>query len=604
MTVTVPKAGDFTPEELVAMVLQHAVDISVAYSKEAGNVIPPPADIVLTVPSFYTHLERKALMDAAHLANLNVLGLIDETTAAALHYATDKNFEEEQVFLFYNMGSSSLQVSIVKFYQYEHKSGFGKPKPVPALQVLSKAWDTTLGGLSWDNVLVEYFADEFNKLWRSKTGNDKNDIRTVQRPMTKIRLAANKAKHVLSANLEYPVQLDALHDDISLKIKVTRQEMESLTESLLERAIQPVHQALNEANLTTFNLTGVELLGGGMRIPSIQTALSNVLKPIQLGLHMNADESMALGAAFAGANVSTAFRVRHVGLTDLTPLAQQITLTNLGEPMMNVVVVEEEEDKDDKDKKSDVAVTTTGWERKFQPYEESPKTKEGEEKEEETADEVWTKTATLFKGNSKIGVKKTIAFTHDQDVHCALDYNLEASSDSVTSLSLFSSDGGDDSGSSTSSSNTLAALERYEISGVSEFSKELKEKGLEGKAKVSLQFELTSSGITSLIKAEATMEETYTVEEEVEVDDEEEGGNSTNSTTTDDVNTTFDATTEEDKTEADKKDTTATEEETEKNESNETESNETDASNSTEEKAPEEKKKKKKFIQVQKVGFA
>ena len=545
LTLTVPKAGEFTPEELVAMVLHHAVDISVEYAKEAGSVIPPPTDLVLTVPSFYTQVERRALLDAAKLANLNVLGLIDEVTAAALHYATDKNFDEEQVILFYNMGASSLQVSIVKFFSYDHKSGFAKPKPTPALQVLAKAFDTTLGGLEWDKFLVDFMADKFNKVWREKTGDDSKDIRQVQRPMTKLRLAANKAKHVLSANNEYPIQLDALHDDVSLKFTLTRDDLETMTAPLLERAVQPVLRALEMAEMTTSNLTGVELLGGGMRVPSVQTKLAAALEPVELGLHMNADESMALGAAFAGANVSTAFRVRHVGMTDIAPLAQQITLHNLGPSIAT------EETKDETE--------ATGWDRKFQPYTE-PAKKEGE-------DEVWNKKATLFKANSKMGVKKTIAFTHDQDVHCSLDY-VE---------SELHAPGSD------------LSLERFEISGVEEFSKEMQERGLESKPKVSLQFELSASGITSLVKAEASMEETYTVEEEVEVDDDDEDKDD-NATETESSETTEDA-----------KDETADKEESEESEteSNETDANETEAGNSTEEAVPE--KKKKKTIKVEKV---
>ena len=471
LSLSVPKAGDFTPEELVAMVLQHAVEISVKYAQESGSEIPPPSDIVLTVPSYCTQIERKALLDAADVAGLNVLTLIDETTAAALHYAMDKNFEEDQIFLFYNLGAASLQVNIVRLFQYEVKSGVGKPKSVPALQVLAKTWDSTLGGLAWDHVLVEYLADEFNKMWRKKSGDESKDIRSVQRPMTKIRLAANKAKHVLSANSEYFVGLDSLHDDVSLNLKVTREDLEKLAQPLLERAVKPVVDALAMAEITTANLTGVELLGGGMRVPSVQSKLAEALAPVELGLHMNADESMALGAAFAGANVSTAFRVRPVGMTDLTPFAQQITLTNLP------ASTDEE--------------SGSGWFRK---------SKSNSDAKKESEDDDWNKKTTLFKANSKMGIKKTIAFTHDKDVHCALDY-VEAD---------------------TLASGTDLNLERYEVSGVAEFSKELSEKGLEGKPKVSLQFEMTPSGITTLVKAEASMEEVYTVQEEVEVDDDED----------------------------------------------------------------------------------
>jgi hypoxia up-regulated 1 len=148
---------EFTPEELVAMVLTHAVDISVAYAAEQGGPMNvAPKDIVLTVPSFATQKERLALLDAATLADINVLTLIDETTAAALHYAMDKTFVDgEQLLLFYNMGASSLQVSLIRFFSYEQPQKYGKPKASPALEVLSKAWDITLGGTAFDHLLVE-----------------------------------------------------------------------------------------------------------------------------------------------------------------------------------------------------------------------------------------------------------------------------------------------------------------------------------------------------------------------------------------------------------------------------------------------------------------
>lgn len=437
------------------MVLSHAVDISVAYAAESGTSIPPPKDCVLTVPIFATVLERRALLDAAALADLNVLTLIDENTAAALHYAMDKKFEDdEQLILFYNMGASSLQVSLIRFFNYEQPQKFGSPKSVPALEVLAKAWDETCGGQAFDHVLVEMLADEFNAAWHKAYPEKSNeDVRSVPRAMTKLKLQANKCKHVLSANSDIPVHLDSVHDDVTLDTHVTREQFEKLVGGLLERTTVPVTKVLEIANKTVADLTAVELVGGGMRIPSVQHALKATIgDEMEVGLHINADESFALGAAFAGANISTAFRVRHVGMTDVNPFAMKIALSDLP-PSVN----EEEEP--------------------------------------------WGKEATIFKAFGKLGVKKTIAFTHDSDVHCALDY---VESDELPK-------------------GTELSLERYNITGVREFAAEMNEKGL-GKPKVSLQFELSASGIVTLVKAEAAVEETYTVEEEVEVDDNSEDG--------------------------------------------------------------------------------
>jgi hypoxia up-regulated 1 len=433
------------------MILHYAEEITHHYGKEKGNTYGDISDCVLTVPSFATQAERQALLDAAELAGFKVLSLIDENTASAVNFGMDKAFKEPQIYLFYNMGASSLQVSVIKFHSYEiPESKYSKKmKTVGSIEVLGKGWDSTLGGVAFDNRLVEYMADHFNREWRKARGHEK-DIRNVPRAMTKIRLEANKVKHVLSANQEIPVHLDSLHDDMSLSLHVTRAQLEDLCDDLMGRAVAPVHSALAAANLTLDDVTAIELIGGGMRVPKVQTGLSSVLGDKELGMHINSDESMALGAAFFGANISTAFRVRQVGLTDINPFPIGVSLENLETDVKN----------------------------------------EDEEK--------WSKQAIIFKENGKVAVKKTIAFTHDQDVQCALDYAEPE----------------------TLPTGSKPELQRYKVKGIADFAKEMEEKGL-GKPKVSLQFELSQSGITSLVKAEAAVEEAYTIEVEVEVEDDE-----------------------------------------------------------------------------------
>ena len=458
----------FTPEELVAMILRHAIDISVAYAAEGGSTIAPPKDMVLTVPSYATMAERRALLDATTLADINVLTLMDENTAAALHYAMDKNFEEEneQILLFYNLGAAALQISIIRFFNYDQPQKFGKPKSTPALEVLSKSWDATCGGDAFDHIIVEFMADQFNEAYKTKHPTQTDfDVRQHTRPMTKLRIQANKVKHVLSANVDIPIYVDGVYEDLPLQTHLTRTQFEALAATLLERAtVAPIQQALQVANLTWANLTGMELLGGGMRIPRIQQELRALLPPnMELGYHINSDESFALGAAFGGANISTAFRVRPVGMTDINPFPIGVTLTNM--------LPTNDSDDDDEAK-------------------------------------AWSKSATIFKAFGKVGVKKTIAFTHTHNIHCGLDY-LE---------------------SDVLPPGTELGLVRYNITGVPEFMTEIQTQyNLTTKPKISLQFELSTSGLVSLIKAEAAVEETYTVQEEIEVD--EDDNNNNNSTT-------------------------------------------------------------------------
>ncbi len=430
------------------MVLSHAKDITAAYGVE-GTI----TDCVLTVPSFYTQHERSALLDAAALADLNVLALIDENTAAGLHYGIDRIEEEPVNVLFYNMGASALQVSVMQFHSYEKKEKYSKSRKVGSFQVLGKAWDASLGGTAFDARIVDFMATEFNEQWNAKRNDgETKDVRKYPRPMAKLRIQANKVKHVLSANSDFPIFIDALYDDTNYQSHLSRSKFEEICHDLLERSVVPIENALKAANMTLDDIHGVELIGGGMRVPKVQEEIQASLGgKVELGMHINSDESMALGAAFHGANVSTAFKVRHVGMTDINPFPIAVSLEDL----------------------------------------DSEPAAEGEEE--------WSKEATIFKANGKVGVKKTIAFTHDQEIACSLDY---AEGESIPE-------------------GTSPSIEKYNVTGIVAFAKEMEEKGL-SKPKISLQFELSSSGIVKLIKAEGAVEETYTVTEEVEVDDEEE----------------------------------------------------------------------------------
>lgn len=457
---------DFTPEELVAMVLTHAKDITAAY-----GVTTPLKDCVLTVPSFYTQHERRALLDAAELAELNVLALVNENTAAALHFGIDRIDEKPLNYLFYNMGAGALQVSVVRYLSYPHKATkYAKEKNVGAFEVLGTSWDATLGGASFDARLVEFMADEFNVIWNEKRKTSGKDVRDYPRAMAKLMIQANKVKHVLSANTDIPVFIDALHDDINYQTHISRAKFEEICHDLLERASKPIEAALKMANVTLDELDAVEMIGGAMRVPKVQEAVRDALDgKIELGMHLNSDESMALGAAFHGANVSTSFKVRHVGLADVNPFPIAVDLTDLA--------VGKEEKK--------------GGGGLFGKKKDDDKKKKG--------DDEWAKHATIFKLGSKLGVKKTIAFSYDKDVHVEVNYEENDNLPIGTGLSI----------------------EQYDVSGIAEFAKEMADKEL-GTPKVSLQFELDGSGITKLIKAEAVVEEIVMVEEEIEVEDDDE----------------------------------------------------------------------------------
>ena len=155
----------------------YAKDFSAAHTSSAVR------DVVITHKQYATQGEKLALIDAAELAGLNVLGLVEENTAAAVHYGIDRVTEENSThtLLLYNMGATSTQVSVVVYTSYQDKSA-GKPKPVGQGLVIGKAYDISLGGRSFDSALVDYVADAFNadvKVAAKLPSSAHGDIRAV-----------------------------------------------------------------------------------------------------------------------------------------------------------------------------------------------------------------------------------------------------------------------------------------------------------------------------------------------------------------------------------------------------------------------------------------
>ena len=183
----------YTPEELMAMMLQHVKDMTQNFGGKAIK------DCVITVPSSFTQHERNAVYTAAEIADLKVLSLIEENTAAALHYGMDRTFEEPTVVMYYNMGAGSVQVSIVQYSTYAAKE-MGKNKTIGQFEVLGKAWDASLGGFNFDVKLAELLADRFNEKWNKKANGKGKDLKDFIQPMTKLRIQAAKVKEILSAN--------------------------------------------------------------------------------------------------------------------------------------------------------------------------------------------------------------------------------------------------------------------------------------------------------------------------------------------------------------------------------------------------------------------
>lgn len=289
------KTEKFTATQLVAMYLSKIKQTA------ATELKLPVSDLCMSVPAWFSDVQRRALLDAAEIAGLKPLRLINDTTAAALGWGITKldlpgPEEKPRRVCFVDVGHSNYTCSIVEFKKGE-------------LAVKATAWDRNFGGRDFDKALVDHLAKEFK-------GKYKLDIYSHGRAMARTITAAEKTKKILSANQQSPVNIESLMNDIDVAAMITRQEFEAMIEPLLNRTQFPLEQALAQAKLTKEDIDVVEIVGGGSRIPALKERIQAFFgKP--LSYTMNADEAVARGCAFSCAILSPVFRVRDFSVQDI-----------------------------------------------------------------------------------------------------------------------------------------------------------------------------------------------------------------------------------------------------------------------------------------------
>uniref|UniRef100_A0A667IVG3 Hypoxia up-regulated protein 1 n=1 Tax=Lynx canadensis TaxID=61383 RepID=A0A667IVG3_LYNCA len=290
----------FSPEEVLGMVLNYSRSLAEDFAEQ------PIKDAVITVPAFFNQAERRAVLQAARMAGLKVLQLINDNTATALSYGVfrrkDINTTAQNV-MFYDMGSGSTVCTIVTYQTVKTKEAGMQPQ----LQIRGVGFDRTLGGLEMELRLREHLARLFN---RQRKGQGAKDVRENPRAMAKLLREANRLKTVLSANADHMAQIEGLMDDVDFKAKVTRAEFEELCADLFERVPGPVQQALQSAEMNLDEVEQVILVGGATRVPKVQEVLLKAVGKEELGKNINADEAAAMGAVYQAAALSKAFKVK------------------------------------------------------------------------------------------------------------------------------------------------------------------------------------------------------------------------------------------------------------------------------------------------------
>ncbi|CAG8495404.1 2173_t:CDS:10 [Ambispora gerdemannii] len=301
----------FSVEELVAMQFAHAKEQAEATAQESLR------DAVITVPPFFTQSERRAILDAADLAGLNVISLIHDETAVAINYAIShfSSFTNEpQYHIFFDMGAGSTVASLISFNTANIKDVGRFNKTIIQLEVKSVGFDRTLGGQAFDLRLQKHLANGFDRLYKGKI---KSSIFTSERAMVKLLKEANRVKQILSANTETIASIENLHEEFDFRLPVTRRELETLSDDLLKRVSGPIDDALSKTIISKEDIKSLVLVGGGVRIPAVQAVLSSILGEDKIAKNVNGDEAAALGAVFRGAGLSGQFKVKEIKVKDL-----------------------------------------------------------------------------------------------------------------------------------------------------------------------------------------------------------------------------------------------------------------------------------------------
>ena len=377
----------FNSQELLAIMFKYIKD----FSDKFGNT--KIDQFLLTIPCFYTYKQHQALLNAAEMSGMKLVHLIHDNAAVAIKYFNENRIQkEEKLYIFYNMGASYTQVSLVSV----HATYQGTKKNMTEnqyIKIVDEVYDKNLGGRNFDYNLAKLIYKKYKK----KTANvdlteeDLNNIPTET--ITRILPYAIKYKEILSANKDTVMNVLGIEKNSEYEDTLTREEFLNVCKDEIDRVYSPIEQILKNNNLNIQNIIQIEFVGGGHRIPIIKETIGKYVPQNKLGVHLNGDDVVVFGAGYYLSNLLGKLNI-------VNGIQKNINLINYGYIF-------------------DISLSIKNAE----PTKNFPLCEEGFKGIARNCTKILTKKAKLFPKFGNFSMEKSVSFEYDGDVDIDLIQN-------------------------------------------------------------------------------------------------------------------------------------------------------------------------------------